>query len=147
MFLSTASMEDAEAIARNNVQLRMETEHVEMDSQVAIEGTRALIASEERGFYLVARHDGEIVGQVLVTHEWSDWRNRDIWWLHRIYVKQAWRHSGILKKLFAEVHRRAMKNNVYAVRLYLHEANREAAAIYRKLGMKRAPFHVFSTTI
>ncbi len=140
-------MEDAEAIARNDVQLRMETENVKMDFQQALAGVRALIANEERGFYLVARRDGEIVGQVLVTPEWSDWRNRDIWWLHRIYVREAWRRQEVLTALYHEVRWRAMQHNVYAIRLYLHEANREAAAIYRKLGMERAPFHVFSTTV
>lgn len=147
MFLSTASMPDAEAIAHNEVNLRLETENVAMDFQQVVSGVRTLISNEERGMYIWAKQDDEVIGQVLITYEWSDWRNMDIWWLHRIYVKKAWRHRGILKKLFMEVHRRAAKNNVFAIRLYLHETNREAEKIYRKLGMEMAPFRVFSTRV
>lgn len=147
MLLSTASLEDAGAIARNDVRLRREIENVEMDLREAAAGVRALIENEERGFYIVARHDGEIVGQVLVTHEWSDWRNRDIWWLHRIYVKTSWRRRGVLRELYGEVCRRARKSNVYAVRLYVHEDNGAAEGIYRALGMEPAPFRVFSARL
>ena len=147
MFLSSASMEDAEAIARNDVDLRREIEDVSMDFQPALAGVQALIATPERGFYLLAKQDNTVIGQVLVTHEWSDWRNRDIWWLHRIYVKPTWRHKGILTKLFREIQEKARGTNVYAIRLYLHEENRDAEDIYRRLGMERTPFHIFSVRV
>lgn len=147
MFLSMASIEDADAIARNDVDLRREIENVSMDIQSALAGVRTLIASPERGFYLLAKQDEEVIGQVLVTHEWSDWRNQDIWWLHRIYVKPAWRHKGILTKLFNEIQEKARGKNVYAIRLYLHEENQDAVNIYRRLGMERTPFHIFSVRV
>ena len=147
MFLSRASMHDAEAIARNDVDLSREIEKVSMDFQLVLDGVRMLIASPKRGFYLLAKQDEEVIGQMLVTHEWSDWRNQDIWWLHRIYVIPAWRHKGILRKLFTEIQVKARNKNVYAIRLYLHEENQNAEDIYRRLGMKRTPFHIFSVRV
>lgn len=144
MRIVRATLEYAEAIARNNCDLRLETEQVSMDAGQVEKGVRALIAHPHWGFYLLAVEDGQVVGQVMVTFEWSDWRNRSIWWLHRIYVKKGWRRQGVFRQLFQRLKTEAEDNNVYALRLYLHEENRQVEAIYARLGMKRSPFRIFS---
>ena len=103
MLITMASLEDIEDIAHNNVDLRRETEKVDMDFDQVASGVRALIDHPERGFYLLAKHNAQVVGQVMVTSEWSDWRNRFIWWLHRIYVKKEWRRQGVFTQLFQEL--------------------------------------------
>jgi GNAT superfamily N-acetyltransferase len=147
MITTVATTEDVEDIAHNNFVLRMEIEDVHMDINQIACGVRGLITHPGRGFYLLAKQDGETVGQVLVTYEWSDWRNRYIWWLHRIYVKKKWRKKGVLTQLFRRLKKEALGNNVYALRLYLHEENQEAESIYAQLGMEKSPFHIFSLAL
>ncbi|MGC9308760.1 MAG: GNAT family N-acetyltransferase [Thermoplasmatota archaeon] len=147
MRIVRATMNDAEAIARNNLDLRLETEKVRMDADLVVQGVRSLIAHSDWGFYLLAKEKRQVVGQVMVTYEWSDWRNQSIWWLHRIYVNKKWRRRGVFKQLFQRLKREAERNNVYALRVYLHEDNSEAGAVYSHVGMERSPFLIFSLLV
>jgi L-amino acid N-acyltransferase YncA len=147
MIIALATMKDVGPIARNNYDLRMETEKVHMNLEQIAQGVRELVIHPNRGFYLLAKQDEQVVGQVMVTSEWSDWRNRSIWWLHRIYIKKKWRQHGVCTQLFQRLLAEAKKNNVFALRLYLHKENKQAESTYKRLGMQKSPFHVFSFEI
>jgi len=146
MLLRMACMEDAEKIARNNIMLAMESENLRINYEDTLKGVRQIIKHREKGFYLVAEENNEIIGQVMVTYEWSDWRGMDIWWLQSIYVNKEWRREGIMKMLMEKIKKMA-GNNVFALRLYLHESNENAIEAYKKVGMKKMPYFIFSMEI
>ena len=143
MRVRNAGLEDAEAIARLNVLLARESENVELEYPTVLSGVRTLLLDQRKGFYLVALEEGAVIGQVMVTFEWSDWHNRNVWWLQSVYVEKAWRKKGVFKDLFEELWVRATKEGVRALRLYAHEANRKALEVYRRLGMERAPYGMY----
>jgi len=146
MLLRMACMEDAEKIARNNIMLAMESENLRINYEDTLKGVRQIIKHREKGFYLVAEENNEIIGQVMVTYEWSDWRGMDIWWLQSIYVNKEWRRKGIMKMLMEKIKKMA-GNNVFALRLYVHESNENAIEAYKKVGMKKMPYFIFSMEI
>lgn len=142
MRIRNASLEDAETIARFNVLLAKESENEELEYRTVLKGVRTLLTDERKGFYLVGLEKDQIIGQVMVTFEWSDWRNRNIWWLQSVYVDKAWRKRGVFQRLFEELWLRAAKEGVGLLRLYVHGANRKALEVYRRIGMEKAPYSV-----
>ncbi|MGQ9582232.1 MAG: GNAT family N-acetyltransferase [Thermoplasmatota archaeon] len=130
MKIRKAAPGDAGTIARFNLALAKETESEELDYRTVLKGVKALLADESKGFYIVAEERDAIIGQLMVTHEWSDWRNGDIWWLQSLYVDRAWRRRGVFRHLFRELRRRAAKEGVRLIRLYVHEANLRAHKVY-----------------
>jgi GNAT superfamily N-acetyltransferase len=147
MRIRNASLEDAEAIARFNMLLARESENEELEFRTVLKGVRTLLLDERKGFYLVALEKGVIVGQVMITYEWSDWRNRNVWWLQSVFVDKAWRRKGVFKELFEEVWLRAAKEGVGLLRLYVHGANRKAIDVYRRMGMDKTPYSVRQMSI
>lgn len=143
MRIRNASLEDADTIARYNVLLAKESENEELEYRTVLKGVRTLLTDERKGFYLVALEKNVIIGQVMVTFEWSDWRNRNIWWLQSVYVDKAWRKRGVFQRLFEELWLRAAKEGVGLLRLYVHGANRKALEVYRRIGMEKAPYSVY----
>jgi len=142
MHVRNASLEDAAAIARFNVSLAEESEREELEYHTVLKGVRTLLSDERKGFYLVAVDRDDIIGQLMVTFEWSDWRNRNTWWLQSVYVKNEWRRRGVFKRLFEEAWLRAAKEGVGMLRLYVHESNRRAMKVYGRIGMEPAPYRV-----
>jgi GNAT superfamily N-acetyltransferase len=142
MKIRMAALDDAEAIARFNLRLARESENEELDYPTVLKGVRALLRDERKGFYLVAVEEGALVGQTMVTFEWSDWRNRSVWWLQSVYVEKEWRKKGVFTALFEEVWLRAAKEGVGLLRLYVHGANRKALEVYRRIGMEKAPYSI-----
>ena len=131
MRVRLAVPQDAETIAENNIKLAEDFYQIEkvtlnIQLQTNKKGVLSAIADQNNGFYVVAEDHGNIVGQIFITSEWSDWRNQEIWWLHRIFVQKDMRRKGILRLLLADIERRAQENTVFAVRLYLHQENKDA---------------------
>ena len=140
MRIRNAALEDAEAIARFNVLLAKESENTELEYPTVLSGVRTLLLDERKGFYLVALEEGAVIGQVMVTFEWSDWHNRNTWWLQSVYVDRVWRKKGVFRELFEELWLRAAKEGVGVLRLYAHHTNRKALEVYRRIGMEKAPY-------
>jgi ribosomal protein S18 acetylase RimI-like enzyme len=143
-----ARVADAAFIAVANAAMALETEDRRLDPVTLEQGVRAVLAEPARGFYLVAEQDGAPVGCVLVTREWSDWRNADWWWLQSVYVLPEARRRGVFRALLGELRRRAAAAAVAGLRLYVERDNRPAQATYAAFGfletayrMLEAPFH------
>ena len=143
MRIRNAALDDAEAIARFNVLLAKESENEELEYPTVLNGVRTLLLDERKGFYLVALETDVVIGQVMVMFEWSDWRNRNIWWLQSVYVDKAWRRKGVFHELFEELWLRAAKEGVGLLRLYAHQTNHDALKVYRRIGMEKAPYFVY----
>lgn len=139
-----AATEDVAAIAQFNIAMAAETEDLALDPQTVHAGVAAVVSDNRRGFYLVARSDGKAVGSLMITYEWSDWRNGNLWWIQSVYVVPSARKQGIFRLLYDNVISLAKQDGDTAgVRLYVEKDNRGAQEVYRKLGMSETAYRVF----
>jgi GNAT superfamily N-acetyltransferase len=138
-----AAVPDLEALVAGNIALADESEHVRLDADTLRQGIRALLESRAPGRYWVAEIDGRIAGQLLVTFEWSDWRNRMVWWIQSVYVAPDARGRGVLRALYDVARREAVTAGAGGLRLYVDTANTRAIAVYTALGMNGDHYRVF----
>ena len=138
-----ATLSDLDAIVAGNVALAEESEHVRLDSQTLREGVRALLTGRAPGRYSIADLDGRGVGQLLITYEWSDWRNRMVWWIQSVYVVPQARRLGIFRALYAHTRQEARAAGAGGLRLYVDVTNTAAQAVYRSMGMTGDHYRVF----
>lgn len=142
-----ARLSDAEALAAYNEAMAWETERKRLDPSTIRAGVRAVLADATKGRYFVAcegsEETGRVVGQVMHTREWSDWRNGDVWWLQSVYVHPDMRGRGAFRALLQHVLDLAHRTpDVVGVRLYVERENDPAKAVYRKLGFEDAGYLV-----
>ncbi|WEN15441.1 GNAT family N-acetyltransferase [Rhodanobacter sp. AS-Z3] len=134
---------DLAALVEWNASMAWETEHKKLDLATLTRGVNGVFEQAQRGFYLVAERDGEPVGSLLVTREWSDWRCGDFWWVQSVYVVPAARRAGVFRALYAEVEQRAAQSGAVGLRLYVETENRHAQATYEGLGMQRCHYFMY----
>jgi GNAT superfamily N-acetyltransferase len=134
---------DLEFIVSANLALAHETENVSLDRDVLREGVRALLERRVPGAYWMAEHGGSIVGQTLITFEWSDWRNRMIWWIQSVYVLPEARRHGVFRALYAHVRAEAQAAGACGLRLYVELSNARAQRVYAAMGMNGDHYRVF----
>ena len=143
-----ATTDDADVIAGYNAAMARETESKELDPEVIGPGVRNVLDDRTRGRYWVAESDGRVVGQVMVTYEWSDWRNGTIWWIQSVYVRPQWRRKGVFSALYSHVESQAeVTPQVIGLRLYVEENNRRAQRTYEALGMVNPNYLVMETML
>jgi ribosomal protein S18 acetylase RimI-like enzyme len=131
-----ATAADAAVLADFNARLAWESEYKRLDPATLAAGVRAVLADPHKGFYTLAERGGAVVGQVLVTFEFSDWRNGWYWWIQSVYVRADARRSGVFRALFEHLHAAARADPaVIGLRLYVERANDRARATYRALGL------------
>ena len=133
---------DAGVIAGFNQAMALETEGKELSRSVVEPGVLAVFVGSSRGFYLVAESAGEIVGGLMVTFEWSDWRNADFWWIQSVYVVPRARRRGVFALLYRDIEARARAAAACGLRLYVENDNQAAMATYLSLGMHDAHYRV-----
>jgi GNAT superfamily N-acetyltransferase len=142
--LRPATPADADAVAAFNAALALESEGKQLDPATLAAGVRAVLADPAKGVYTVAEGGGEVVGQLMLTTEWSDWRNGWFWWIQSVYVRPDVRRGGVFRALFADVLARAAADPaVIGIRLYMEPGNARARQTYRSLGMSEAGYEVF----
>jgi ribosomal protein S18 acetylase RimI-like enzyme len=135
---------DAAIIAQFNIAMARETENRELDPARIIPGVQGLLAQRSRGVYYVAESQGRVVGQLLITYEWSDWRNGDFWWIQSVYVAADFRGQGVFKSLYRHVEALAKaRADVCGLRLYVEAENHGAQQTYRRLGMAKTHYELF----
>jgi len=135
---------DVAFLADCNAAMALETEHKELGRDVLERGIAAVFERPERGFYLVAERNGERLGCLLVTFEWSDWRNGNWWWLQSVYVVPPARRGGVFRALHDEVWRRLrLRPDAVGLRLYVERDNQRAQATYASLGMVETAYRLF----
>ena len=136
--------DDLETLVGFNVAMARETEDKGLDVDTLRAGVRALLEDSSLGFYLVAEVAGEAVGQLMVTAEWSDWRNAHFWWLQSVYVKPEYRRQGIFRQLYDSVRREARQTRkVCGIRLYVERTNHRAQQTYVNLGMAHSHYDMY----
>lgn len=132
MKIQLARKRDAEAITAQNITLAKESENILLNHETTLAGVKALLSDKKKGFYLVAEENKTIIGQVMITVEWSDWRNRPIWWVQSVYVQKEWRNKGVFTKLLDHVRQIAHQQGIAFLRLYVHQNNKSALQVYKK---------------
>ena len=143
-----AVMADLPVIADFNVRLAEESEDLALDAARVEAGVRALLTDTAKGIYYVAEIAGDVVGQLMITYEWSDWRNGNIWWIQSVYVKPEFRRAGVFRALFHHLERLAKtQKDVCTLRLYMHAENTRARQSYERLGMTRTKYEVFELDV
>lgn len=138
-----ATPADLETIVKFNCQLAKETEDKTLVESLIVPGVRTILANPAHGSYFVACQGERIVGQLMHTREWSDWRNGEIWWLQSVYVDQEYRRQGVFRALFGHLEQIAATNpQVIGLRLYAENGNTKALDVYRELGLETTGYIV-----
>lgn len=138
-----AVLEDAKTIAEFNQKMAIETEDKQLDPDTIQAGVERMIKDEALGFYVVATIEGEVVGCLGITTEWSDWRNGLFWWIQSVYVSSDYRSRGAFSSLYHFVSELAReKEDVCGIRLYAEKDNRQALKTYFKLGMIETQYRI-----
>ena len=137
---------DAVQIAQYNALLAMESEGTRLAPEVAERGAEAMFADRSRGRYWLAEADGKVVGQLMLTYEWSDWRNGMVWWIQSVYVHGDFRRQGVFSALYRHVESLARQEpEVCGLRLYVERDNARAQSTYETLGMHTTNYLVMQS--
>lgn len=144
MRIRKARLSDASVIAGFNRRMAWETEKLRLAPDRILRGVRALLRDPAKGVYFLAEAGGGIVGQLLITYEWSDWRNGNFWWVQSVFVREDHRGQGVFQSLFRHVERLAKRRKgVCGIRLYVDAHNDRARRTYEKLGFKLTNYELF----
>lgn len=143
-----AGVEDCETIARFNAAMALESEGVSLDRATLRAGVDAALTDEAKAFYLLAEAGAEPVGQLMVTTEWSDWRNGWIWWIQSVYVKPEARRQGVYRRLYQRLTDLAnARDDIRGMRLYVMRENWTAKRTYEALGMSHSHYDLYETEL
>jgi len=146
--IRTADPSDVERLARFNERMAAETEDKDLDAETVRAGVRSMIETPNRGFYLLAERGGKVVGSLMITTEWSDWRNGTFWWIQSVYVRPVARRQGVYASLHSEVTSRAeAAGDVCGIRLYVEKDNQAARETYAALGMTETSYRMYEEDV
>jgi GNAT superfamily N-acetyltransferase len=143
MKIRIATIEDTEAITNQNISLAKESENILLNPETVLLGVKALLSDNNKGFYVVAEENDTIIGQLMITCEWSDWRNKPIWWVQSVYVQKEWRNKGVFTKLLDYIQQDAHRRGVAFLRLYMFKQNKSAQKVYEKIGWKQEQYAIY----
>jgi GNAT superfamily N-acetyltransferase len=143
-----ADRDDVESIVAFSAAMAWETEQRRLDEARLREGTLSLLGTPSLGFFMVAEVRASdrllIVGQLMITYEWSDWRNGVFWWIQSVYVDPGWRRRGVFRRMHEAVATQAKADpTVCGIRLYVDQENHTAETVYQRVGLARSAYKVF----
>jgi GNAT superfamily N-acetyltransferase len=147
LIIRRGELKDAVTLSAYNLQMAMETENKRLDPYVVSGGVKAVLQDEAKGVYFVADLGGRVIGQLMITTEWSDWRNGDMWWIQSVYVHLDFRKQGVFTALYAYAEEQAKKAEAVALRLYVEKDNAAAQETYGALGMETSHYLVMEKTL
>ncbi len=135
MKIRTATRSDAETIISFQQNMAMEIEGMKLEDNVIGPGVNAVFEDPTKGTYYVAEENGKVVASLMITYEWSDWRNSNIWWFQSVYVLPEARRGGIFRQMYDYIKEEALKQGVSGLRLYVEKDNIRAQQTYEAMGM------------
>lgn len=135
-------LRDSATIAVFNLRMAFETEKRRLNPTTLERGVKAVFEDPRRGDYFVAEFAGQVIACLLITHEWSDWRNGDVWWLQSVYVDPDHRRRGAFRAMYAHVESLAREAGAIALRLYLEKHNARARETYASLGFEATDYDI-----
>lgn len=147
IIVEEASEKDIEFLVEFNLKMALETEAIQLDKNILNEGVKAVFTNSNKGKYFTAKINNKICGSLLITYEWSDWRNSNIWWIQSVFVEEEFRKKGVYKNLYEFVKIAAKIEGVKVIRLYVDLRNKPAQAVYSRLGMNDQHYKLFEVEI
>lgn len=148
MNIRLARAEDAASLIDFNQKMALETEGKQLEDEKISAGVRAVFGDDRKGFYVVAEDEGNIVGGLMVTYEWSDWRNGWFWWIQSVYIVPTARGTGLYSRLYEFVKEKAAAaGGVCGFRLYVEKENEHAQRVYEKVGMEKTYYLMYEEKI
>jgi GNAT superfamily N-acetyltransferase len=138
-----AIQNDTNVIVRFNSEMAHETENIKLSQQKLIKGVTSVFEDSTKGFYFVAECDGTVVGQAMITYEWSDWRNAIVWWIQSVYILPEYRKIGVFRSIFEQIKLMARESNACGLRLYVDRSNIIAKKAYKNLGMEESHYDLY----
>ena len=143
-----ATLEDTESIIRFQEGMALETEGKVLDEALLRDGITAIFDSTQKGFYIVAEVGSVVVGSLLITYEWSDWRNATFWWIQSVFIDANWRRKGVYRSMYDYVVNVAKsRKDICGIRLYVERTNTIAQETYKDLGMTHSHYDLYETDI
>jgi len=148
MKIRLAERTEAASLVEFNQAMARETEGKTLDAQILQDGVTAVFDDEKKGFYVIAEEDARIVGGLMVTFEWSDWRSAWFWWIQSVYILPEYRGRGIYRRLYDFVRQTAReREDVCGFRLYVEKENTGAQKVYERLGMEASHYLMYEEMI
>jgi len=138
-----ATRNDIDIIVHFNSEMAHETENIKLSQQILTKGVTAVFDDSTKGFYIVAECDGTVVGQAMITYEWSDWRNAIVWWIQSVYILPDYRKIGVFRSIFEKIKLLAKESNACGLRLYVDRDNIIAKKAYNNLGMEESHYDLY----
>ena len=139
-----ATPADMDALVDFQLAMALETEGKALDADLLREGVAAVLRITDKGFYLVAEAQGQVVAGMLITYEWSDWRNATFWWIQSVYVERQWRRKGVYRAMHDHVFDTARaRHEICGIRLYVERTNKGAQQTYQSLGMAASHYDMY----
>ncbi|MDP2209103.1 MAG: GNAT family N-acetyltransferase [Bacteroidota bacterium] len=139
-----AELKDAESIIKFNAAMGKETEGIELDKNVLKCGVLSILSDQNKGCYFIAETGGKVVGQLMITYEWSDWRCGFFWWIQSVYVLPDYRQQNVFRNLYQHVYDLAYADkSVCGLRLYVDRKNERAKKAYENLGMSHSHYDMY----
>lgn len=145
--LRVADFSDTEDLLHHNLEMALETEQLVLEKDLVRAGVQTLLLRPEKGFYLIAEISGKIAGSLMITYEWSDWRNSDIWWIQSVFVRPEFRRMGVYTALHTEIVKMGKEKGAGKIRLYAERDNIEAHKTYIQQGMEPSHYLLFEQEI
>lgn len=126
---------DSAAIIEFQVKMASETENLYLPVDIVTKGVNAVFSDPAKGQYYVADSDGKVVASLLITYEWSDWRNSNVWWFQSVYVIPEFRRQGVFRLMYSFIRQLGEDQDIAGLRLYVETRNDRARKTYEALGM------------
>jgi len=126
---------DAPSIIDFQLSMAWETENMKLVHEIVTKGVDAVFNDHSKGQYYVAEADGKVIASLLITYEWSDWRNCNVWWFQSVYVIPEFRRKGVFRKMYSYIRELAVQQSIAGLRLYVETKNSKAQKTYEALGM------------
>ena len=144
MIIRQATEADAASIVEFQLAMAWETESLKLDEPTVEKGVTAVFADSSKGTYYVAEASGKVLGSLLTTFEWSDWRNGTVLWIQSVYVRPVYRKQSIFSKLYKHIQQMVVNsNNLRGIRLYADKTNTSAHGVYEHLGMTAEHYQMY----
>jgi GNAT superfamily N-acetyltransferase len=134
---------DAEVIIDFQQKMAWETEDMTLPTEIVTKGVNAVFSNPVLGQYWVAEEEQKVVASLLITYEWSDWRNANVWWFQSVYVLPSHRRKGIFRSMYAHIRNEAENDGIAGLRLYVETNNTRAQKTYEALGMQREHYAMY----
>lgn len=136
LVIEEARIGDFNTLVEFQLKMALETEELELDREILSKGVKSVYEDPSKARYFVARNEDRVLGMLMITLEWSDWRNGWVWWIQSVYVEQEFRKDGIFRSLYFHVKNLVINSeNVRGLRLYVDKRNVKAQKVYEALGM------------